>query len=1217
MKAKTFRKTFPMLPAIALTAATSALTSVLPARATTFIKDVMLIGGTSGETSALKNSLTADGWTFVNYDLNKGCGSGSDYVYLLYKAEADTSGDRDYITGFYIKSSASGVTTTLTFGGKAYTLTPYDGGSHFKGQKGDLNSNAGGDAIHLYYTKDASSGRAVSSVAFNTTESGALGANGASSPCYDLNNGCGGNTAYIYMHVTTSHVAYGLTYDLAGGTLYPAQANPSTYTANTATIALNNPARIGYTFVGWTWDGQSSPVKTVTIPQGSTGNRSFVANWFLDTYHLTYDLAGGTLPGGVSNPDTYRVLTPTFTLANPTRSGYTFMGWIWSGQTSPVKTVTIAQGSTGDRSFVAKFRLDSYYILYDLAGGTFPDGSTAATPYTFETPTFALTPPVCPGYTFLGWTWSGQSTPTTNVTIAQGSTGDKRFTANWSLDTYAISYDLVGGTLPSGTRNPTTYTVESAAFTLANPTRSGYVFTGWTWAGQPTPQTTVTIAQGSTGNRSYTANWNINSVGELDACEAGANYIYVAGWTYDPDVPSQSIDVQVQICQSDGTTLYTEQSLTADCPRDDVNGRYGITGQHGFHTTIPIATAGTYKVKVYAIDATTNSAPVQIGATKTVATTTKANIVRLESVPQCEDYRYCSYEAQDGDVLVGLAYRVCVNIADGATVTLCDATILNHFEDDLPNPMFGTMSAIHCLGNATIILATGTSNKMAGVRYHPAIQVGPPGSTLIIRGSGMLNAVNYWYDLGAEDLLPAAIYENTSVGIVFSAAGIGCVGYLDPNPPVTYYDGFSCGDIVIEGGTVNATGGYGCPGIGASKYCSCGTITIANGVTRITATGGENASSSIGPGIGGSCGVVTIGGVSVGSITQSPYTYDPKDQFVLAFDGNGAEGTTSSQLFTKDVALNLNDCTFSAPANWEFTGWNTAADGSGIAYSDGQCVTIASNMTLFAQWLVRVALNDDTRELTLNNNDMLTGTGGSNTRVTIADGAMVVLSGAYITPVGNWAGITCEGDATIIFEGDNAVMGGMDSPGIYVSRGKTLTIRGNGSLAVTGTPSIGGGGEGLDDPGVPPPISPDPSPDTGPGANIIFGPGLIEVTSGNTITITSVNGYARWALDNNFTGAWDAKDALGIHNVFRYAFGKPTGAFINPPLISISLENGQPVVHTPPLVNGDDFAFSVVVSDNVNGTGNVAIYGLQPSGVTVINETGKLRRFFRLRAVER
>ncbi|MBQ6341142.1 MAG: hypothetical protein IJI36_18555 [Kiritimatiellae bacterium] len=52
-------------------------------------------------------------------------------------------------------------------------------------------------------------------------------------------------------------------------------------------------------------------------------------------------------------------------------------------------------------------------------------------------------------------------------------------------------------------------------------------------------------------------------------------------------------------------------------------------------------------------------------------------------------------------------------------------------------------------------------------------------------------------------------------------------------------------------------------------------------------------------------------------------------------------------------------------------------------------------------------------------------------------------------------------------------------------------------------------------------------------------------------------------------------------------------------------------------MNGDNFAFSVVVSDNIDGTGNVATYDLQPSGKTVINETGKTRRFFRLRAVAR
>ena len=108
--------------------------------------------------------------------------------------------------------------------------------------------------------------------------------------------------------------------------------------------------------------------------------------------------------------------------------------------------------------------------------------------------------------------------------------------------------------------------------------------------------------------------------------------------------------------------------------------------------------------------------------------------------------------------------------------------------------------------------------------------------------------------------------------------------------------------------------------------------------------------------------------------------------------------------------------------------------------------------------------------------------------------------------------------------------------------------------------------------------------------------------------------YADWAADNGITDAWDATDALGIHNVFRYAFGKPTGAFTNPPLISISFENGQPVVRTPPLVNSEGYTFSILATDTLDGTGTSATYPLNASGKTVIDETGKTRRFFRLRA---
>ena len=70
---------------------------------------------------------------------------------------------------------------------------------------------------------------------------------------------------------------------------------------------------------------------------------------------------------------------------------------------------------------------------------------------------------------------------------------------------YTITYDLDGGSV--ATANPDSYTNESAAITLNNPTREGYTFAGWTGTGLDAATTTVTIAHGSTGDRSYTATW--------------------------------------------------------------------------------------------------------------------------------------------------------------------------------------------------------------------------------------------------------------------------------------------------------------------------------------------------------------------------------------------------------------------------------------------------------------------------------------------------------------------------------------------------------------------------------------------------------------------------------------------------------------------------------------------------------------------------------------
>lgn len=119
-----------------------------------------------------------------------------------------------------------------------------------------------------------------------------------------------------------------------------------------------------------------------------------------------------------------------------------------------------------------------------------------------------------------------------------------------------------------------------------------------------------------------------------------------------------------------------------------------------------------------------------------------------------------------------------------------------------------------------------------------------------------------------------------------------------------------------------------------------------------------------------------------------------------------------------------------------------------------------------------VSLTSGTGDVTLQNNDVLTGAGGPETHVTIAAGATVTLRDVNITAIPHdfgdvshmWAGITCEGDATIVLEGANIVKGGYeDYPGIFVPEGSTVTIKGKGALDVSsnGKGAGIGGGYGL------------------------------------------------------------------------------------------------------------------------------------------------------------
>ena len=269
------------------------------------------------------------------------------------------------------------------------------------------------------------------------------------------------------------------------------------YTVEQA-VTLPTPTREGYAFLGWTVNSDMAPQLTVVLPQGSIGNRTYTANWELTGYTITMDLNGGSGETTLL----YTVEDEEFALPTPTRNGYEFVGWTGEGITTPQTSVKIPKGSTGNKAYTANWQVIKYTIITLLEGGN--AGSSGAYVYTVEE-TFTLPTPTRKGYTFFGWTGEGITKPQPNVTIPKGSTGDKTYIENWVETGYTITMDLNGG---SG-ETTLLYTVEDEEFALPTPTRHGYEFVGWTGEGITTPQTSVKIPTGSTGDKAYTANWQV------------------------------------------------------------------------------------------------------------------------------------------------------------------------------------------------------------------------------------------------------------------------------------------------------------------------------------------------------------------------------------------------------------------------------------------------------------------------------------------------------------------------------------------------------------------------------------------------------------------------------------------------------------------------------------------------------------------------------------
>lgn len=399
---------------------------------------------------------------------------------------------------------------------------------------------------------------------------------------------------------------YSIEYDLAGGEMpapeegQPAIENPTEYTVTTPNITLHEPVKSGYSFIGWTGSNGTEPQTQVIIEQGSTGDKSYTANWRANTdtqYKIEHYLESldGTYTKDANDDVLYGTTGSTAEAEEHIRTyeGYTHD----SANEQAVESGTIA----GDGSLVLKvYYKRNIYTLRLVAGdnvesvtyavenaswidtaynttatGTDVElkakyGATVSIDAVLVTEEF---------YNITNGKWTSNNAsvaPTTlnaDIVIPAGNVGlvasatktgkpynysveyyydnnlehtqtetaeynsqittyVSRNKTGYKLDhteglpltisnvvtrnvikvyyvseEYTIEYTLNGGELAEGETNPETYTVETETFTLHNPEKQGYVFTGWTGSNGTEAQTEVSIAKGSTGNKNYTANW--------------------------------------------------------------------------------------------------------------------------------------------------------------------------------------------------------------------------------------------------------------------------------------------------------------------------------------------------------------------------------------------------------------------------------------------------------------------------------------------------------------------------------------------------------------------------------------------------------------------------------------------------------------------------------------------------------------------------------------
>lgn len=547
------------------------------------------------------------------------------------------------------------------------------------------------------------------------------------------------------------------------------------------------------TFTGWNTAADGSGTAW-TASTTVTGNVTWYARFSStpNTYTISYE----RVPSGVDNPNpasyTYG---GTVTLKALSKTGYTFGGWYadWSCTGSPVTEISATD--TGDKTFYAKLTANTYTVSFDANGGGVtvnPASKTVDYSNQYgELPTLTRT-----GYTFDGWytsqTGGEKVTASTKVQI----TADQTLYAHWSINSYTITLKYGDGRADSTiTRNYGT-TINKPA----DPTRTGYTFTGWnktipttmpaedqTITAQWTANTytvTFTVAYGGTlnGDATKTVTYG-QTYGELPTATPSDGTMVFLGW-FTGTVGGEKVTADKTVQITENQTLFARWQ-NVDTPYDLYIGGTQVK------KSIADDVFGDGKVSY---DPNTNTLTLNnytYSDTGTVRGTTRSAL---------------RYEGKEDSLTIEL---------NGTNKIECVADEYNVYGIRVPYAKCLTIKGDGSLEVSSKRTSETKNGEGCGIKVGEnnstaAGKLVIESGTVIARGSDMKS-------IGRESYNDTSSYGVYVYGLVVNGGSLTAIGgdvtYTEcdnTNSRIASSYGILCsyvGEIIVNGGTVTATGG--------------------------------------------------------------------------------------------------------------------------------------------------------------------------------------------------------------------------------------------------------------------------------------------------------------------------------------------------------------------------------------------------------------------------